>query len=497
VYAGTDPLTGRRLRYRQTVRTKRQAQVVLGRLLEQADEGRRPDTDVTVADVLARYMTLAELDPSTRNTYAGYIRRTILPALGSMEIRKVRGPLLDNFYARLRRCGDPTCTGKPFTEHRSFPGLTIEPGNVRSAWRRVSAAIRDAVGTGQLAPGEQLPSVRELAAQHGLPVAAVRHAFEELAREGVIAVHHGRRATVSGGPSPAPMPRPQAGDASHDCARAGCQPHHCRQMSPKTIRQIHAILSGAFAAAVRWEWIDRNPAGSAKLPKIRPRSPTSPTPTDVAAVIAAARDQELDLLALYMWLAAVTGARRGELCGLQWADIDLDTGLVHIAFSYFVRDGQKMRKDTKTHQDRYLAIDAITAAVLAERKQQVQALLDTTHVKLPPTAYVFSSDPLGLTPWNPDWVTHKVTEVAESAGVSFNIKALRHYTASQLLAGGIDLRNTAARLGHGGGGATTLRHYADPVSEVDRRAAAYLAQLTAHTATSRAAQPAGLPSQGR
>ena len=61
----------------------------------------------------------------------------------------------------------------------------------------------------------------------------------------------------------------------------------------------------------------------------------------------------------------------------------------------------------------------------------------------------------------------------------FNIKGLRHYTASQLLAARFDLRNTAARLGHGSGGATTLRHYADPVSEVDRRAAAYLAQLTA------------------
>jgi len=43
-------------------------------------------------------------------------------------------------------------------------------------------------------------------------------------------------------------------------------------------------------------------------------------------------------------------------------------------------------------------------------------------------------------------------------------------------AGRFDLRNTAARLGHGGGGATTLRHCADPVPEVDRRAAAYLAQ---------------------
>ena len=138
---------------------------------------------------------------------------------------------------------------------------------------------------------------------------------------------------------------------------------------------------------------------------------------------------------------------------------------MYIAFSYLVRGGQKIRKDTRTHQERHLAIDAVTAAVLAERKQEVRALLATTNVKLVPTAYVFASDPLGLTPWNPDWVTHKVTEVAEGAGVSLNIKA--------------------------------LRHYADPVSEVDRRAAAYLAQLTAHTATSRAAPPAGLRSQER
>jgi hypothetical protein len=67
--------------------------------------------------------------------------------------------------------------------------------------------------------------------------------------------------------------------------------------------------------------------------------------------------------------------------------------------------------------------------------------------------------------------------------VELDIKGGRHYTASQLLAGGFDLRNTAARLGHSGGGATTLRHYADPVPEVDRRAAAYLAQLTAGSAT--------------
>jgi len=42
--------------------------------------------------------------------------------------------------------------------------------------------------------------------------------------------------------------------------------------------------------------------------------------------------------------------------------------------------------------------------------------------------------------------------------------------ASQLLAAGLDRRNTAARLGDSGGGATTPRHYADPVPEADRRA---------------------------
>src|SRR5690242_20353812 len=87
--------------------------------------------------------------------------------------------------------------------------------------------------------------------------------------------------------------------------------------------------------------------------------------------------------------------------------------------------------------------------------------------------------PTGASPWNPDWATHKASDLAAVAGVKLNIKGLRHYTASQLLAARFDLRNTAARLGHGSGGATTLRHYADPVSEVDRRAAAYLARLTA------------------
>jgi integrase len=478
VYAGQDPLTGKPLYHRKTVQGEREAQIALGQLLELAEAERRPATRVTVGEAVAQYMEVAQLDLSTRQTYEGYIRRTILPALGEIDLRKVRGPLLDTFYSRLRRCTDMGCTGRPFVEHCSFPPLEVAAGT-RSAWQDVFVTIRNAIRSGQLAAGEQMPSAREMSDRYGLKLTTAQHALAALAEGGFIEVRQGRRSVVraqAGGVAARPVPK-----VVHECLRFKCQPHVCKPMAAATIKQIHAILSGTFGAAVRWEWIDRSPASSAKLPKASPRSPSLPEPDQVAKVIAAARDQELDLLALYLWLAAVTGARRGELCALQWADLDLARGVMHVAYSYLVLPGVKMRKDTKTHQDRRLAIDDVTVAVLSERRLQIEEELGRVGCDLPDNAYVFSHEPTGDAPWEPNWVTKKVSDVAASVGIAMTVKSLRHYSASQLLAGGIDLRNTAARLGHGGGGATTLRHYADPVSEVDRRAAAYLAKLTSPT----------------
>lgn len=78
-------------------------------------------------------------------------------------------------------------------------------------------------------------------------------------------------------------------------------------------------------------------------------------------LVAAARAPRRPLR-LYLWLVVVTGVRRGELCGLQLRDVDLDRGLVHVAFNYVVRGGQRVRKDTKTHQDRWVALDPDTCA---------------------------------------------------------------------------------------------------------------------------------------
>jgi integrase len=330
-----------------------------------------------------------------------------------------------------------------------------------------------------LTPGALLPSVPGLSTAQGVRPSTLQHALKLLAADGLIIVRQGRPAVVAGTSADPAGPRSRRPGPGHDCALSGCRPHACKPMSPRTIRIIHSIVSGAFAAAERWEWIDgKNPADAAELPAASGKSQPATPPEDVAKVIAACRASRLDL-ALFAWLAAVTGVRRGELCDLQIRDIDLDGGVLHVARNYVVRAGRRIHKDTKTHQDRWLAIDPDTCALIRNYLDETGAALAAVGLKLPGDAYLFSNDPVHTRPWNPDWATHKVADAATAARVELDIKGLRHYTASQLLAASFDLRNTAARLGHSGGGATTLKHYADPVSEVDRRAAAYLSQLTA------------------
>jgi hypothetical protein len=55
VYAGVDPLTRQQIRLRSTVKDERLAQIELGRLLKDASDGRRPETDATVARLMDEY----------------------------------------------------------------------------------------------------------------------------------------------------------------------------------------------------------------------------------------------------------------------------------------------------------------------------------------------------------------------------------------------------------------------------------------------------------
>ncbi len=69
-------------------------------------------------------------------------------SLAGAKVRKVRGPILDKLYAELKRCGDLSCTGKPFTEHRNVPALTIHPRDSRRAWQQVTGTRQAGAAAG-------------------------------------------------------------------------------------------------------------------------------------------------------------------------------------------------------------------------------------------------------------------------------------------------------------------------------------------------------------
>lgn len=138
-------------------------------------------------------------------------------------------------------------------------------------------------------------------------------------------IQQGRTARVAGDEAgPLPLLRPGRG---HDCALAGCQRHACKPLKPQTIRILHSILSGAFAAARRWGYVDFNPAESARPPKTSGRKKIAATPPSVVVRVPDKCDElSRRNLRLYIWLTAITGVRRGKLCGLQLRDIDLELG---------------------------------------------------------------------------------------------------------------------------------------------------------------------------
>jgi integrase len=110
-----------------------------------------------------------------------------------------------------------------------------------------------------------------------------------------------------------------------------------KHLSAASVLKVHSILRAALGQAVRWQMITENPATHASPPRPVRQRVQAPTPEDVARLLAAAQAEDPEF-GLYLRLAAVTGARRGELCALRWDDFDLDGGQVVVARSLTVGD---------------------------------------------------------------------------------------------------------------------------------------------------------------
>jgi integrase len=217
VYAGRDPITGRKRQKSLTVATRAEAKQAEARLVTEVGTGQHRGTrSKTVADLFERWLewrqNVRPISPTTVATYRGYLDRSILPALGKLPLGRLDAATLDAFYAQLRKQG-----GK-------------------------------------------------------------------------------------GG----------------------------RPMAASSVRQVHAILSGALSRAVVWGSIGQNPARLATPPSVEKADVAPPAVEEAARLLSVAQDEDAEL-GLFVRLAVVLGARRGELCALRRSDVDFQRGEVLIA----------------------------------------------------------------------------------------------------------------------------------------------------------------------
>lgn len=244
--------------------------------------------------------------------------------------------------------------------------------------------------------------------------------------------------------------------------------------APATVRQVHAILSGALGLAVRWDLVDRNVATRATPPPVRQAQITPPTAEEIRRLIAAAEEED-PVLGVFAFTAATTGARRGELCALRWSDVDHDRGVITIDEAVRSVPGSRTVGDTKTHSARQLAVDDVTLEVIAAH--QVWQL-ERSDVEMVADPFVFSLRMDGSGPPEPDLFTAAWEKVRVTVGLPHvRLHDLRHFVATQALAAGFDVRTVAGQLGHGGGGAVTLRVYAHVVEERQRALATAMGAL--------------------
>lgn len=241
--------------------------------------------------------------------------------------------------------------------------------------------------------------------------------------------------------------------------------------------------------AVDWEWIPANPARSARPPKVEKTARFTPEVDQVRRLIEAADDDHE--LATAIMLAAVTGCRRGELCGLQWPDVNWATGVLTVRRQRVPVEGGDITGPLKSGDTstgfpvKRVALGPLGVAVLERYRQLTAARAEAMGVEPrwgrpvdgwegSPDGWLLSLD-CGRRPLNARGLGTKISQLGRRVGVPVTPHAFRRFAGTQMVAAGVDVITAASRLGHDP--AMLLRVYAQPLLEPNRAAGLGLESL--------------------
>ena len=267
-------------------------------------------------------------------------------------------------------------------------------------------------------------------------------------------------------------------------------------LSPSALHKTHRKLSQIMKRAVKEGIIASNPCDridDIKRPK--PKERRSLSLEQAVRLASDLKESPRTGCTVAVWIALSTGARRGEILGLAWEDIDLEKGRIYIREQL---DRNMDRRDPKSEKSkRNLAINVGDIAFLKEWKNIVSrefyggnAVPDDSPVCtngsggwLEPNFFgkwrrnFFADHGLGHFERIEEYVDRNGQKRVRKAGyVGYNLHELRHTQATFLIGGGADIKTVQNRLGHSSA-SLTMDIYSHALEQNDVNAANMMGRL--------------------
>lgn len=273
--------------------------------------------------------------------------------------------------------------------------------------------------------------------------------------------------------------KPAIGDIQlQDLRRVHCQgfvhdlSHRERPLSPKTIRDAVGVLSAAMERAVQLELIPKNPAKGLDLPRYDKKPPKvmeSDTQEAFEAAIQDSSYRNIFLTGLH------TGARISEVLGLQWKNIDFQTGEIKICGQLERKRGESLerglKETTKSHRVRTIIVPPFVVEILkAEKRKQNEWRLKAGQYWKNEDGLVFTRE--DGSPMPHTTVSNSFKRIAARIGKpDISLHTLRHtFITDELRNGETDIKTISSSIGHSSI-AITGDVYAASTNEMKRAAA--------------------------
>ena len=220
-----------------------------------------------------------------------------------------------------------------------------------------------------------------------------------------------------------------------------------RHLSTTTIRSYYDIINNMLDYAVKCCYIVENPNAKIDKPKKAKTNIPYYTPEEVEKLIFVLQFEPIKYQAIIL-LALDLGCRRGELAGLNWTDIDFQTGRVQINKTTQCANGKIFEKGTKTtNSERINYISKTTLEILKkwQKEQLKQKIL--LGSKWQGSKRVFTSDyGTDIHPDTPSKILSKIIKKYCLKKITFH--GLRHTNVTLMIAKGIQTQIISRKVGH-------------------------------------------------